>query len=138
MDAGYMETSSLDLSRVKWSKTRALAGWWWALVTPFVGGGGVPQMVRGCSLSWSSLSFDGEGGGLLFVFVGSCHSSWVPVGSRRHLCPVQGGGWRRRSFGWCGCGRWMCVAAAIDDRGDSGKVTMSGHCGWWWFSGGKE
>jgi len=31
-----------------------------------------------------------------------------------------------------GCGRWMSVAAAIDDRGDGGEVTASGRCGWWW------
>jgi len=117
--------------------------WWWALVTLFVGGGGVPRwfscaMVHGFSSLWSSLSFDGEGGGLLFVFAGTHHSSWVPVGGCRCLCPVQGGGWRWRSFGWCGCGRRMCVAAAIDDRGNGGKVTASGRCGWWWFGGGKE
>ena len=29
MDAGHMETSSLDLSRVKWSKTTALAVLTW-------------------------------------------------------------------------------------------------------------
>jgi len=79
--------------------------WWWALVTPFMGGGGVPcwfscAMVCGCSSLWSLSSFDGEGGGLLFVFAGAHRSSWVPVGGHCHLCPVRGGGWRRRWFAW--------------------------------------
>jgi len=71
--------------------SHAICGWWWwALVAPFVGGG-VPHrflcaMVCGCSLS---PSFDGEGGGLLFVFAGAHHSSWVPVGSHCHLCGFE-------------------------------------------------
>jgi len=81
---------------------RIICGWWWwALVALFMGGGGAPRwvscaMVCGCSSS----SFKGEGHGLLFVFSGGHCCSWVPMGSRRHLCPVQGGGWQWCLFAW--------------------------------------
>ena len=83
--------------------------------SPFVGGGGGPSspfvhagmgprsslvggvaplrfscaMVRGCSSSWSSSSFEGEGGGSSFMFAGARHCSWVPVGGRHCLCHVR-------------------------------------------------
>jgi len=126
----------------------------WALVALFMGGGGVPcwflcAMVHGCSSSWSSSSFDGEGScclclrvliilhGCLWVVVTVCALFEVVDGSGVHLL---GDVALPRPSCCGGCGRQMCVAAAIDDRGDSGEVTASGHCGWcwWWFGGGKE
>jgi hypothetical protein len=66
--------------------SRAVRGWYWCPASVFVCHG------AGGSSSWSWLSFEGEGGGSLFVFAGARRSS-VPVGGRRRLCPVRGGGW---------------------------------------------
>ena len=50
---------------------RIVRGWWWcALVSPFLGGGGgAPSWVFVCHVVLSP--FEGEGGGLSFVFAGA-------------------------------------------------------------------
>jgi len=111
---------------------------------------GVPRqfscaIVCGCS----SLSFDGEGScclclqvlvvlhGCLWAVVAVCALFEVVDGGSVHLL----GDMALPHPSCCGgCGRQMCVAATIDDRGDGGEVTVSGCCRWWWwwFGGGKE